>query len=289
MTSFTTVGDTLVLDVVDKGEAVTAAISGTYDMTIRLEREKGSKGSNVWEVIKSWSTANATVDFQYATQSFNERLRLHVTVDTSGTATVTLTDSDKELFRLVDDVGNTLAVYTQAGVTFPGTLSVDGAATLTGALASTANETKVGGTIGPAPVDVTTATLAVTAALHAGRVITLNRAAGVAVTMPDATGSGNVYTFIVGTTFTGAASIVAPDSSNTFTGTAILFSDAGDAVVAFATAATTDTVDLLGTANSTGGIAGAKIVFTDIAADKMHVEYVSDAGGTEATPFSATV
>jgi hypothetical protein len=46
---------------------------------------------------------------------------------------------------------------------------------------------------------------------------------------------------------------------------------------------------MLGTANSTGGIAGESIELVDIAADTWWVKLVSDAGGTEATPFSATV
>jgi hypothetical protein len=42
-----------------------------------------------------------------------------------------------------------------------------------------------------AVVNATAATLTVTAALHANKTITLNRAGGIAVTLPDATGTGN--------------------------------------------------------------------------------------------------
>ena len=51
-------------------------------------------------------------------------------------------------------------------------------------------------------VNATAATLTVTKDLHSGQTVTLNRAGGVAVTLPAATGTGCVYRFVVGTTFT---------------------------------------------------------------------------------------
>lgn len=136
--------------------------------------------------------------------------------------------------------------------------------------------------------NVTTATKTLTAA-EAG-IVTLNRAAGVAVTLPAATGSGLSFRVIVGTTFTGAATIkVAPTpGTDILSGTATLFADGGDTTVGFATAADTDTITLASD-NSTGGVAGAQIVLTDIASGKWHVQMVSDAAAAEATPFSATV
>jgi hypothetical protein len=139
-----------------------------------------------------------------------------------------------------------------------------------------------------APVNVTGSSVALTSALHAGKVVTLNRAAGIAVTLPAATGSGDKYRLLVGTTFTGAATVKVV-GNDIMKGTALLFQDSADTVVGFATAADSDTIDLLGTANSTGGIAGESIELIDIAADTWYVNIVSDAGGTEATPFSATV
>ena len=110
-----------------------------------------------------------------------------------------------------------------------------------------------------------------------------------AYTLPAATGTGDKYTIILGATITGASTIKVASAADTFVGTAVLFQDGGDAVVAFAAAATDDTVDLLGTANSTGGMIGAVYEFWDAATAKWAVRIVSDAGGTEATPFSATV
>lgn len=138
-------------------------------------------------------------------------------------------------------------------------------------------------------VNVTASTLSVTRRLHAGKTIALNRAAGTAVTLPAASGSGDKYEFVVGTTNSGGSTtILSPNAAGTFIGTALLFQDAGDTAVGFAAVAgTSDTLTLNGT--TLGGIAGAKAVVTDVAANVYHVEYVSDASGVEATPFSATV
>ena len=148
---------------------------------------------------------------------------------------------------------------------------------------------------GLTPANATAATLTVDPTSHAGRVITLNRAAGIAVTLPAATGTGNVYTFVVGTTFTSDATIKVASASDYMIGTALLFQDGGDTTVGFATANTgtvateSDTVDLFDTSNTTGGIKGARVELTDIASAVWHVHYVSDAAGTEATPFKVTV
>ena len=147
---------------------------------------------------------------------------------------------------------------------------------------------------GQTPTNVTGTTVTL-GATHVGRTTTLNRAAGIAVTLPAASGTGDEYRLVVGATFSGAATVKVANASDYMIGTATLFQDAADTVVGFATANTgtvgteSDTIDLLGTANSTGGIKGAEIALTDIAANVWHVRYVSDAGGTEATPFSAGV
>ena len=59
---------------------------------------------------------------------------------------------------------------------------------------NTAAEAVVQGPIDKVVLDATT--LAVTRALHAGKVICFNHLAGTTVTLPAATGSGDVYTFL---------------------------------------------------------------------------------------------
>lgn len=138
------------------------------------------------------------------------------------------------------------------------------------------------------PINVTASTVTL-GRTHVGRVVTLNRAGGIAVTLPAATGSGDTYTLQVGTTFTSAATVKVANGTDVMQGTAVLFADGGDTVVGFATAATSDTIDMLGTSNSTGGIVGETIVLIDVGSGLWSVRVTSDAGGTEATPFSATV
>lgn len=142
----------------------------------------------------------------------------------------------------------------------------------------------------PAVVDCTASTLTVTAALHANKTVTLNRAAGIAVTLPAATGTGNIYRFVVGTTFTSSGTIKVV-GDDTMVGHAIFETDnATDGVTAYIASGTDDTITFYTAAsNTTGGVKGASVVLTDIAADLWHVVYISSAGGTEVTPFSATV
>jgi hypothetical protein len=146
-----------------------------------------------------------------------------------------------------------------------------------------------------APVVISSATKTLNREEYAGRKIVLSRAAGIAVTLPAATGTGDSYEFVVGATFTGAASIAVPNATDYMVGTAILFVDSADTMVGFATANSgtvateSDTISLFGTANAQGGIKGGTVKLTDIASAVWLVEIVSDAGGTEATPFSAAV
>lgn len=174
------------------------------------------------------------------------------------------------------------------GYALSGTGTVGSGATLTSPTLTTptiTNPTISGNT----PVAFASGTsLALTAPLHANRVVYVTDVAA-AYTLPAATGTGNVYTIVLGATITGASTIKVASSADTMIGNAVLFQDGGATVNGFAAAAGDDTVDLLGTSNSTGGMLGAIYKFRDVASTLWHVEIVSDAGGTEASPFSATV
>lgn len=157
------------------------------------------------------------------------------------------------------------------------------------ALTATAAEINRAADISARVVDCAASTLALTTALHDGKIVTLNRAAGIALTLPAATGSGSVFKLIVGTTFTGNATIKVV-GDDIMVGQAIFANDSDGSVSAYETAATSDTLTMYtGAGNTTGGIAGAVIELIDIAANTWFVNMVSAAGGTEATPFSATV
>jgi hypothetical protein len=137
---------------------------------------------------------------------------------------------------------------------------------------------------GQTPVNVTAASVTL-GATHVGRVVTLNRATGIVVNLPLATGTGSKYELFVATTFTGTANVVTGQATDVMAGTALLFQDAADTVVGFnATNATT--MSMFATDGRNGGIKGARVILTDVATNLWAVQYTSDAANSESTPFS---
>ncbi len=139
------------------------------------------------------------------------------------------------------------------------------------------------GTDAVAP-SVTTATLAVTADAYNGEVIPLNRAGGMTVTLPAATGSQAVFRFVVGTTFTSNGVIQVANATDTLNGIA---SVGGTTASVFGTLPASDTLTMNG--STTGGLAGSFIEVVDIAAGDWLVTAYLVGSGTPATPFSAAV
>lgn len=132
MASFTGVGDVLELFIAAGSSEIQIDISGTYDMTILFQREQGSRGSGVWETLRTFNTANQTEQTTYMSKGNNDNVRLFVETDTSGTATVLLTDitaaavaaaaaATAPAFRgaLVALASNITAVDYTAGVAIP--------------------------------------------------------------------------------------------------------------------------------------------------------------------------
>ena len=137
-------------------------------------------------------------------------------------------------------------------------------------------------------VTLTGASATVTAAAHSGRTVLLDRAAGQALTLPAATGTGNSYKFFVATTITSnSTTIKVADATDVMAGTAIVANDGGGTASIFETEATSDTITFNG--GTTGGIRGATVELQDVAQNLWSVRIVGAATGTEATPFSATV
>ena len=135
-----------------------------------------------------------------------------------------------------------------------------------------------------------TATDAITETEHAGRTLLLggDGSTAVTLTLPDATGSGTTYKFIVSVTNTSYA-IKVPDANNTIAGIMLYLDEDGTAITGYPTVAASDTITLNG--GTTGGIVGDYLEIVDIAADKWHVRGTMrvSAGTNPATPFSATV
>lgn len=193
---------------------------------------------------------------------------------------------DTSGLEFYDAYGTAAGEWTPRGLN---TLSATELAILDGALITTAELNRIAD-VSTRIVNCTASTLAVTEADHCDKTIVLDRAAGIAVTLPVAS-AGLKFKFIVKTTFTGAASIKSVASADIMIGQALLGNDSDNTVVAWQSlaASTNDTIDLFGTANSTGGIAGQRIRILGLAANLWHVDIIGDAAGTEATPFANTV
>lgn len=133
-----------------------------------------------------------------------------------------------------------------------------------------------------------TADVTLTSASHAGRTMVLDVASGATVTLPAATGTGNVYKFFVKTTVTSNNYIIQVASADdTVAGVAIVANDTDNSASIFETAATSDTITLNGT--TTGGILGGQVELQDVTSGVFSVVARGAATGTEATPFSAAV
>ena len=134
------------------------------------------------------------------------------------------------------------------------------------------------------------ATLSVTAALHGDKIIALDTAAGSVCTLPAATGTGNVYTFITKALATSNSHVVkVANSSDTMAGVISVGDNADGTSTGFSTQATSDTITLNRTTTGSVVIGGDRIVLTDIATNKWSVSGCLVGTGGEATPFSATV
>jgi len=133
-----------------------------------------------------------------------------------------------------------------------------------------------------------TADATMTSASNAGRTMVLDVASGATVTLPAASGTGNIYKFFVKTTVTSNNYVIqVANGDDTMAGLAIVANDADNSASIFETVAASDTITLNGT--TTGGILGGTIEIQDIASNVFSVVARGAATGTEATPFSAAV
>lgn len=136
------------------------------------------------------------------------------------------------------------------------------------------------------------ATLTVTQALHAGKVVAFGALTGTICTLPAATGTGDIYRFVVATAATSNANIVkVANATDVMNGSTYLQQDVDVAgtLKMWQAAVNDDTISLAGAAAS-GGIKGAQIELVDYAAGFWSAKVLgSSGGGGEATCFSATV
>lgn len=131
------------------------------------------------------------------------------------------------------------------------------------------------------PVTITAATT-LSRNRHAGAVVNVNNTTGFAITLPAATGLGDVYTLYYVATVSSGNHTVVRAGSDVIIGAIGLTTDiAGSTMPA---AATTATITMNG--STTGGVVGSMLRFTDAITGKWLLEGNLVCTSTEATPFS---
>ena len=139
-----------------------------------------------------------------------------------------------------------------------------------------------------APVATTATSLTVTAAAHAGRTVVINSTAPIAVTLPQATATGNKYRFFIGVVATATShTIKVANATDVMSGCAYCVTTTATNTEGFACSATSDTITLNGT--TLGGVVGDIVEIEDVKTGVFSVKLFTAPTGTEATPFSATV
>ncbi|MCK5616849.1 hypothetical protein KAR91_84085 [Candidatus Pacearchaeota archaeon] len=135
-------------------------------------------------------------------------------------------------------------------------------------------------------------TLTVTEALHGDRLIAFGKLAGTIVTLPAATGTGNKYTFVISIAATSNANIIkVANATDVMDGSLNIQqdTDADGTLKCWMAEVGDDTITMAGAA-TTGGIVGNRIECIDYAAGFWScTAWTISGGGSEATPFSATV
>lgn len=114
-------------------------------------------------------------------------------------------------------------------------------------------------------------------------VCVMDAAGGFTITLPEATGSGDVYRFYVKTTLTASATIAALTTDIMQGGVAVM-----TAATAGTAAATATSDKLVMNGSTTGGLLGSYVEVKDVVDTTWHVSGWLVSSGTAATPFSAT-
>lgn len=135
-------------------------------------------------------------------------------------------------------------------------------------------------------------TLAVTAALHAGKVVQFGKTTGTTATLPAATGTGHRYTFVIGVTATSNANVIeVANATDVMDGSLNIQqdTDADGTSKVYRANAGDDTMTFAGAA-TTGGIVGGHIACVDYVAGFWSCQaFTQSGGGAEVTPFDALV
>ena len=124
--------------------------------------------------------------------------------------------------------------------------------------------------------------------MHGNRTVTVSSAAPIAITLPQATGTGSVYRFQLQVAATATShTIKVANGTDVMQGFVTALTTASANVIGYATTSTSDTVTLNGT--TLGGVIGDWIEIVDVKTGFFSVRANTQPTGSTATPFSATV
>ena len=154
---------------------------------------------------------------------------------------------------------------------------------------TTMSAATIAGVANRVPVTLT-ATVALTAALHANRILYVTGTAAAAYTLPEATGTGNQYIVYMGEVNTNGMTLVTPDLVNSLMyGKANMLDVDATAATAFFTVTAGDSNTITWDGTTKGGQIGDFMIATDLATDvfAVHAECRVPAGSNVASPFSA--
>lgn len=137
-------------------------------------------------------------------------------------------------------------------------------------------------------VSTTATVLALTRALHSGKIVRVASTVPIAITLPAAAGTGARYRLFVAVAATATPHTVkVANTADAYSGVVAVSTTVSDNMKAFKAAAADDTISLNGT--TTGGVLGDTWQFDDIAVGVWAVLGVARQTTVEATPFSASV
>jgi hypothetical protein len=129
------------------------------------------------------------------------------------------------------------------------------------------------------------AALTLNAVQHAGRIVLMDQAAGEAITLPAATGTGNKYFLFKSVSLSSNTSTIkVANATDVMAGQATVAATASNT---FPTASTSDTITF--NATTQGGLRGTYVEIEDIASGVFRVLAHIVGSGTAITVFSATV
>jgi hypothetical protein len=158
---------------------------------------------------------------------------------------------------------------------------------------------------GPGNVVDADASISLTVASHAGKIVHNDAAGAVTYTLPainansdsavagpgadlnNLSNIGATFEIFSSITKTGNLVVQVANATDVMVGSALFIDDTSDNMVGFETVAASDTITLNG--GTPGGVTFSKIVCTAIASGKWKVSVTSGCTGTPVTPFSAAV